>query len=77
MPRTESEILADGVAKELTAVEEELISIIRSAAHPDMIEKVRTTGVRDHAESLVAGLNATLQDHDEVLAAKAKYARKA
>lgn len=76
MPRTESDILADGVARELTAAGEELISILRSAAHPDLLDKVRTTGIRDHAQSTVDGLNAALEDYDEIVAAQAKHPKK-
>lgn len=73
MPRAESDILADGIARELTASGEELISILRSAAHPDLLEKVRTTGIRDHAQSVVDGLTAALEDYDEIVAAAQKY----
>lgn len=77
MARTEADIIADGIAKEILAVEDGIANTIRSAAHSDLLEKVRTTGMRAHAEALVAALTSALEELAVVGAAAAKYKRKA
>lgn len=74
--RTESEITAAALARELREAELAIANTIRTAAHPDALRKMAEAGqMRAHAEQLVADLTTAIAEVDAVAAVAAKAGR--
>lgn len=70
--RTEAEIVAAGVQRELRRAEEQLSAVLRAAAHPDALGQAKGQ-VRQYVVQVRQDLKAALDDYDVVAAVAAKY----
>lgn len=70
--RTEPEIVAAGVQRELRRAEDQLSAVLRAAAHPAALEQAAGQ-MRAYIVTVRANLREALDDYDVVAAVAAKY----